>query len=522
MDVVQSSVYIGRQTPGTLCGSLIAPVIPLAEVVAIQSTLVSNYVNTPTYPGEYTGLVDPFCNVTLSLTHPGVKDTVWVQVWLPLEDNWNGRYSATGGSGFANGVPGEYPATQIQRGYATSVTDGGLTLNNTVEAQLATWSLREDGSLNYGLLLNLAWRSIHDATVASKALIQQFYGRAPEYSYYSGCSQGGRHGIAAAAKYPKDFDGIVAAAPAIFADKFPVTSFYPQVMMSHSEAPPFCVFEAFQKDIIATCDPLDGATDGLISDIDLIESCPIDWNALVGTEVPCGQGGQTVNITQLYADIVRNSTEGPRYPDGTLMWYGNPPGAFFDPVANTTTLANGTTVPVPALLWMQYLRNFVFQDPTLDVSTLTFENLTYAFEKSMAEIGPVLGNQQYDLAGFEKAGGKMLTWAGLVDNYIPPMGAALYREIVEEQFGGAAAADEFYRVFFAPGVGHCFGGNGPAPVDPLAAVAAWVENGTAPDFLFASSPNLQNVTVSRNLCRFPQKITYVGGDVNVASSFTCV
>jgi pimeloyl-ACP methyl ester carboxylesterase len=412
-------------------------------------------------------------------------------------------------------------------------------LNNTVDPQDGTWALKADGSPNEGLLLNLAWRSIHDAAVVSKDLIKQFYGKEAAYSYYRGCSQGGRQGYAAAAKYPDDFDGILAVAPAIDSVAFVPADFWPPVVMQNSEVPPLCVFLAYQKAIIAKCDPLDGVEDGLISDYDLLESCPFDPASLIGMKISCDDGtlvydpktrGETLvpsreswdlTITSSQADIVTKLLEGPRKPDGQPLWFGIPLGASFSGMALTVLTDEGIRIPQPFLPAVSWIKYFALRNANYNTSKMTYTDFYGAFEQSITRLSPIWGNQQLDLTHFKQSGGKLLTWFGLADQLIPPSGMLRYRESVQEKFGGAEKVDEFYRLFLAPGVGHCGGGYGPVPVDPLEALVSWVEHEKAPEVLPATTIRSDGVRVSRYLCRYPQKLAYQQGDVNQASSFLC-
>jgi feruloyl esterase len=539
MDLGASQLPLGGQTFGTQCASLVQPIVAGAEILSLQAAEVHNY-SCPAIPFFNPVEVNSlsFCNVSVTLTHPGASDTVFVSVWLPLSD-WNGRYQATGGGGLAAGMGPLMMGTPLHSGYATSSTDGGLTLNNTVDPQTGKWALKEDGTSNEDLQLNLAWRSIHDMVVVSKELIKQFYGVAPSYSYWHGCSQGGRQGYAAAAKYPHDFDGILAIAPAIDLPELVVSDLWPPVLMQNSFAPPFCIFEEYQKAIISKCDPLDGAVDGLISDYDLLESCPFDPDSLIGQVVPCDFGCtefdpdtlvktnipceelKDITITADHADLVRKILQGPRTPEGKSLWYGVAPGASFFAVAKTVAGENDTFVPVPFFPSIGWVKYFTFQNPEYDIKKMTQLEYVKAFEVSASKLGLLWGNQHLDLTDFKQSGGKLLTWFGLADEYIPPNGMLRYRENLEKQFGGAEAVDEFQRLFFAPGVGHCFGGHGPVPVDALSVLRAWVENGTAPEVLPAVVTTPDNVEVSRSLCRYPKKLVYQDGDVNLASSFSC-
>lgn len=534
-----AQVGFGQQYIATPCANLVAPAFPDADILTFTATETHNY-SFPAIPlFQIPGVEDlEFCNVTASLRHNDADDTVYVNVWLPLK-GWNGRYQATGGGGLAAGFGTIMMAGPVGAGSVTSMTDGGLTLDNTVDPQSGLWAIKEDGTLNEALQLNLAWRSIHDAAVASKDLIKQFYGSDAEYSYYQGCSQGGRQGYAAAAKYPHDFDGILAMAPALDFPELVPADYWGAVLLRNTELPPSCVFEEYLKAIIAECDPLDGASDGLISSHELLENCHFDPNSLVGTTFSCGEGcvvndpltltkkrvpcrsTHDQTITSTHADIVRQTLQGPRTADGKQLWYGLAPGAEFDVLANVVLTENGTREVQPFVVAESWVKYFALQDPDFDMPQMTLSEYEHAFDLSVKKFGPLWGNQQLDLSGFKQSGGKLLTWMGMADQYINPLGTLRYRESLEKKFGGADAVDEFQRLFFAPGVGHCAGGIGPIPDDAFGALVSWVEEGKAPDVLPASVTNEEGVEITRNLCRFPNKLVYQKGDMNKASSFVC-
>lgn len=528
---------VGQHHPTTLCASLVAPVVPGADVLKVVAHETHNYSfpALPIFQGPEVSNLS-FCNVTVSLRHQNADDTVYVNVWMPV-DGWNGRYQATGGGGLAAGLGDVILAGQVGRGYAASCTDAGLTLDNTIDPQTGLWTLKDDGTPNEDLHLNFAWRSIHDMAVIAKDVIHQFYGADPSYSYWHGCSQGGRQGYAAAAKYPHDFDGILATAPAIDIPEFVPSDFWPAVVMRNSEVPPSCVFEEYQKAIIAECDPLDGVTDGFISSHQVLENCSFNTDSLIGMEFTCGEGCVEVDewearirvpckkytevtITMAHAEAVRQILQGPHTAGGKRLWYGVSPGASFGVVADVVLTDDGArkVVPYPAAeIWLKY---FALQDPSIDMARMTYAEYEKAHELSIKR-NPLWGNQHLDLSGFKEAGGKLLTWFGMADEYITPFGMLRYREALERKFGGAEAVNEFHRLFFAPGVGHCFGGYGPSPVDPLEALVAWVEKGEAPDVLPAAITNEDGVEITRNLCPYPKGLVYQEGDVNKATSFSC-
>ncbi|KAF6816307.1 feruloyl esterase b [Colletotrichum plurivorum] len=502
-----------QTTPRLACDKLTPPVFYGYDVNYSEGFEVRNY----TLPSILLATGANFCNFTLSLTHHGANDVVYVSIWLPLE-NWNGRFLATGGGGLAAGTFASTMTDPVSKGYAAGSTDAGLTLDNTIGPNSGRWALNPDGSINKALIENFATRSIHEMAVIGKATAKAFYGVEVSHSYYSGCSQGGRQGYFAAQYSPEDFDGILANAPAINTPEVSPGDFWPSVVMGNIVAPPQCVFGRYLEAIIAECDPLDGAVDGLIS---APEKCDFDTTKLVGEDIDCSDTGGTVTITSDHAQVVAKTLQGARSTTGEFLWYGNPPGAPFSGLANTRT-ENGSTVAVPfssAEAWMRY---FVAQDPDLDTASLTFAEFEDIFNESVAKFTEPLGTADPDLSAFRDAGGKLLTWHGMADPLITHPGTILYWDRLREKMGGAEKLDEFYRVFLAPGAGHCSGGYGPVPVEPLAVLVDWVEGGKVPDTLFASTTR-DGVNTTRKLCPYPKSLGYDGrGDLKDASSFTCV
>lgn len=479
---------------GTACGGITAPTVPGAEVVSVASVERHDFVVPPDpfHPEPITD-IPAFCEVTLTLTHPGANDSVAVEVWLPL-DTWNGRFLGTGGGGYAPGFFDYELAPGVKSGFAAVSTDAGI--GGDIVSP-AAWALTADGSVNRELLTNFASRSVHDMTVAGKAVTRQFYGRAANYTYWNGCSTGGRQGLMAAQKYPHDYDGIVATAPAVNWTKFLVADQWPQVVMNEmGNFPTPCELQAFNDAAVAACDRLDKVADGVIGDP---ARCRFDPYELVGKVVDCGGGATT--ISRADAAVVAKIWAGPG------VWSGLPRGAQFWGIAGTT---EDGTAGVPFQISDDWVRYFVEKDPAFDTTTVGYGDWYRHFALSYAEYRDVIDTSNPDLSAFRKSGGKMITWHGQADELIFPQGSIDYWQRVRD-------ADDFYRLFMAPGVGHCGGGPGPAPVDPLDAVIRWVEQGKAPATLPAAS-----ATATRNLCRYPLVSRYDGhGDPNSAASFRC-
>ncbi|MEU0585379.1 tannase/feruloyl esterase family alpha/beta hydrolase [Streptomyces sp. NPDC006132] len=455
----------------------------LTDLRFADGTVVTSASQTTTTPA--------ICNVELL-----VPQSIHVRVSLPV-DTWNGRFQGVGGGGFNGSVPDT--ETAAKTGYAAAGSDSG----HTGSSRDASWAWSPTG-MNWSLINDFVSRASHETTAKGKSVTRAFYGTSPGHSYWNGCSNGGREGLSEAQVHPDDYDGILAGAPAIKGDRFLPTAMWPQVVMHElGDFMPSCKFDAFDKAVTAACDGRDGVTDGVITDP---RACRFDPTALVGTVTPCG------TITAEDAAVVKKIWDGPRRPDGTRLWYGILPGASFSRV---TATANGDGAPEPlASGWYTY---WLAKDPSFDWHTLTTANFARSFDRSRQEWGPVVGTDNPDLSAFRASGGKLLLWHGLADGLIPPQGTTDYYRQVTAAMGGRAKTERFARLFTAPGVGHCRGGSGAAPADPLAALVKWVEQGEAPTTLLAA-----NGPMSRPLCRWPAVARYDGhGSTNDAANFRC-
>lgn len=490
---------IHATAPRSTCASLPTPSVAGAQVVSTVSRSVAVSNRT-------------VCEVNVTLTHPHEGDRVLVQVWLP-QDDWNGRFQATGGGGYSTGSGKGPLESAVRLGYVAAQTDGGHEENS---GSPASWALNGHGQVNHTLLLDFASRSLHDMAVVGKGVTQSFYGRAPRYSYWNGCSTGGRQGYMEAQRYPADFDGIMANAPAINWARFIPAEQWGQVVMEQEDTfPTSCIFNTFQNASITHCDGLDGVYDRVISNPD---TCAFDPHSLVGTVVACN--GVQTKITSKMAEVIQKIHQGPRTVDGQFLWYGLNHGAAYSGL-DKTAMVNGSRVGAPFSISDSWIRYFIEQNPQYDTSTISYSKYDLIFRRSVSEYESIIGTDDPDLSAFRDRGGKLLTWHGLADPLIFPNGTIHYRHQVEASMGGASAVDQFYRVFLAPGVAHCGGGVGPVPVDPFSALVAWVEQGQAPQTILAQTTS-NGTTVSRNLCPYPLVSKYNGhGDPDLAGSYTC-
>lgn len=500
-------------TPIACSPSAIQATLHLAHVTVASASLDTSGSFTP--PGTTTPItgLPPFCAVDLNETD-SAGNVIDIVVWLPQD--WNGRFQGVGGGGYSCGPtyaqPGDSLAAGIERGYATASTNCG----ENDSALDGSFALNPDGTLNWPLIHDFAYAGIHDMTVAGKAVTAAYYTRAARYSYFYGCSTGGREGLMEAQRYPSDYNGIVSGAPAINWTQFIPAEVWPElVMKQNNDYLPSCKEEAFTEAVVRACGNQGGITSPFIEN-------PADchWNpaSLIGRSTPCG------TITATDAHVVQEIWDGPVSTGGQQLWYGLEPGASFDGLAATVTGSNGVTGPAPFPITTSWLGTWLQRNPSWNWQTLTYSQFDQLFAQSVSEFSATIATNNPDLSRFSGNGSKILIWHGLADQLIFPQGTINYYQRVRHAMGGAAQTGSFARLFLAPGAQHCESAAGPAPADPLTPLVNWVEKGQAPTSVLGTvtDPATGVVTLSRPLCMYPLTARYLGhGSTDNARNFTC-
>ncbi|KPM35287.1 hypothetical protein AK830_g11272 [Neonectria ditissima] len=496
------------------------PTAPGVEVLSLNATHVTNFSFSITeqlvshYPQNLTSL--DFCNVTIRYTHPGQNDDVNIQIWLP--DSWNGRFLGTGGGGFAGGeIQRGSLAIGVSQGYVSVATDGGHSRSFGVAT--APWAQVSPFNVDQYALHNFASAALNDMTVLGKSLTKAFYGSEPQYSYWNGCSTGGRQGLMLAQRFPGSYDGILAAAPGLNWDRMLAAGLYPQVLMNNlTYYPSACELDAISSAIIAACDGDDGVEDGILS---APWPCEFDYSSIVGNVVTC-EGGDTLEITEAGVKIAEGAYNGPQSSSGEQLWFGPTLGSPLTSVtalAVTTCTNNANCTGAPNPIALDWVRLFVDKDPdfTLD-SVWTREQFQRLFHASTQQYLSIIGTSDPDLSEFKAQGGKIITWHGLMDEIVPSKGTTDYYSRVEDLDSDIRS---FFRHFEAPGVEHCYLGVGPFPGESFEALVNWVENGESPNVLAARSEGTDGTVRRRNLCPWPLEALYKDGDAALAESFEC-
>ena len=489
--VATSSNAAGAPVP---CAQLVTIALPEATVTAAEEIPAGEY--APPAGPRLTNL-PAFCRVALT-----VSPQIRIEVWLP-KDAWNGRYRGEGGGGYAGQVSYGGLAEGIRLGYATASTDTGHPASAG-----GSFALMADGRLNEQLIGDFAERSLRELAIKSKAVIAAYYGDAPKYSYWNGCSTGGRQGLMAVQRFPEEYDGLVIGAPAINWDRFIPAELWPQIVINKTVGSPIASdkLNMATKAAVAACDAKDGVTDGVINDP---RKCTYDPKALV-----CKAGDASANcLTMAEADAIRKIWNGPITASGQRLWFGLEPGT---PLG---ALAGGTPFPIATT----HVQSWVHQDPKFDWRTLSEADFAADFKTSQQKFHDIIGTDAANLSGFRKHGGKMIIWHGEADPLIFPRGTLNYFDRVLADNGGADKVKDFARLFMAPGVGHCGGGDGPAPAGLFDAVVNWVEKGQAPDTVQAIRKRQDGTTITRPLCAYPKTAKWTGaGSTDEAKNFACV
>ena len=439
-----------------------------------------------------------------------INRAIRFEVTLPEE--WNGRLMFEAVGGLA-GVIGD-TTSLLGRGFAQASTDTGHEL-----AEGNAFMQQPEALIDY------AYRGVHLATLATKRVIAEYYGRDVEHSYLKGCSNGGRAAMLEAVRFPEDYDGIIAGAPAFWFQEF--VPWMVAVGRKQAANPlDRAALQVLDDASRNACDAMDGIEDGVINDPRL---CAVDVDALTcadGESEGCLSAGQAETARFIYGEM--NDAE------GNLLSPGVPPGAeaagdWGGWILPNETLAGGDTIVgdlIPEMLTFLMRHDPTFElanfDPVADHDRLT-DPLT------------PLDLRTADLSEFRDNGGKLLIYQGWNDFPLRPQRAIAYLEEVEEEMGGAEATADFFRMFMVPGMVHCAGGPGAWQTDYTDPIVRWREEGEAPDRIVATHPGPmgldhldaeavtgQQRSFTRPLCAHPELARYDSeGDPNDEASFTC-
>jgi feruloyl esterase len=503
MMLLSVAAFSQAAKPEVSCESLAKLVLPDTTITMAQRVAAGEF-KVPANPGaQGKGPAAPqpptpaFCRVAATLK-PSSDSDIKIEVWLPLSD-WNGKFLGVGGGGWAgriayNGNPlGLTDA--VRRGYAAANTDTGH-----------DGSVYRGGSFIPGhpeKLIDYGHRAVHEMTIKAKAIVAAYYGVPAKHSYFIGCSLGGMQAVVEAQRYPADYDGIIAGAPANPMTLFNAAQIWPAWVISKdpSKAIPESKFPMIHAAALKACATPVGVNDSMIENPYL---CHFDPQQLLckGVDGPdCLTAPQVDLMRQIYAGPVNPRTKEPIFPGPAV-------GAELQLGMYTGKEAMGN-----ALSLYQYA---VYQDPNWNWRTMDYDS---AIALAAKVVDPAM-RASSNLKPFVDHGGKLMIYIGWTD-YHNPMEVANYYNAALKSAGTSKGKDSL-RLFLIPGMDHCGGGAGCDTFEKLGPMEQWVEKGKAPDQILTSKLADGKVFRTRPLCAYPKVATYKGtGDINDAANFAC-
>ncbi|MDA1076491.1 MAG: tannase/feruloyl esterase family alpha/beta hydrolase [Proteobacteria bacterium] len=434
---------------------------------------------------------------------------------LLLPEVWNGKFLMGGGGGFVGSVQNSALrfTNPLERGYATVGTDTG----HKGAGVDASWALN-----NLERLVNFGHVAVHRTAEVSKAITHLYYGKPVDRSYFFGCSRGGGQALMEAQRYPADFDGIIAGAPAfnwsgIAAQGLQTQQrMYPDPQNISRSVVTQENLKLLQSEILKSCDSLDGLPDGILNDP---RECNFDLNNIAA----CAENVPAANcLTDAQRSAISIVYDGPKDATGKQIIAGFPFGGEAEAGGWVPWIVGGPAPIAPGVPTLQagfsngIFKYFIHQDPDWKYTEQEFAD----YEQTSRLMGSVLNATSQDLSAFNDRGGKLLMWHGWAD---PALSALVSTEYYEAVTRADAQAPDYFRFFLLPGVLHCGGGPGPSTVDYLTALEEWVEKDQAPSTLTAYFPDTKgSARESRPLCAYPERATWSGsGSDRVAANFAC-
>lgn len=509
---------------GTDCEKLSSLAIDKTTITLAKMEAAGTFVGPP---APFSGVdisalyksLPAFCRVVAD-AKPTSDSDIKIEVWLPAA-GWNGKLQGIGNGGFAGLIDAMQLAGALKAGYASTATDTGHS-GSPIDA---AWALGHPEKI-----ADFGHRGIHEMTRVAKAVVQAYYGKAVQRSFFAGCSDGGREALMEAQRYPEDYDGILAGAPANYWTALLSTAAYDTQVLTLDAAsfiPPKKI-PAIAAAVNAACDEQDGVKDGVLNDPRQCKFDPATVECKAGEESDkCLSAAQVTALKKLY--------EGTPDSKGHIVYPGYLPGAEEGPGGWGLWI----TGPAPAKSLMAFFGNGYFSDMVFDKPDWDYKtfNVDAGLKAATEKTAQALNATDADLKAFKARGGRLILYHGWNDPAISALNTINYYESVLAKMG-AKNVGSFARLYMAPGVQHCGSGPGPDSFGQVgeltyddathsmnAALIGWVEKGVAPSTIIASKFEGEDRThakMTRPLCPYPQAAKYKGsGDPNDAANFSC-
>lgn len=444
------------------CADLQGARLNHAEVTAVSTETVSG---------------KPVCKVSVT-SRPTRDSDIRIEVWIPVGEAWNGKFVQVGNGGFAGRVPSPQLRGLSGQGYAAAGTDNG---HQSPVGTSAAWALGHPEKV-----VDFGWRSLKETTDIGKALVLAQKGGKQQKSYFIGCSDGGREALMEAQRFPRDFDGIVAGAPANYMSQlFGFGAAHHQALSAPGGYLGGAQLQLLQKTALAQC-----GGEAFVRDPAACRFDPKVLQCKAGQSDDCLTPAQVKSATVLY--------EGRRDPrTGRIAFPGFTPGAEAPGASWPAWIVGPNQERHSSAAGYQFSSNafkyFAFGDPAYDFLKL---DLGAGFDRAKAKMSPIIDSEDPNLSAFKRGGGKLIQYHGWNDPAIPARSSIRYYEDVRRTMG---RTDDFYRMYLVPGMLHCGGGPGPSNVDWLSLLDRWVVEAKAPGDVTASGAN----NTSQVLCPYP-------------------
>jgi len=502
--IATAAVPAGQPSQAS-CASLLSAHLPDTTIKAAEEVAGPSF--TPGTGAAISNL-PAFCRV-VGVTKPAIT----FEVWLPVA-TWNGKFNGVGNGANAGSISYGAMAAAVRRGYATASTDTGHASTNSRDA---SWAMGHPE-----LLVDFGYRAIHVTAENAKQIVRSFYGQPAKRSYFEACSTGGRQGLMEAQRFPDDYDGIVAGAPAANWTRFQTGGHLWAVLALNKDPESYIPASKLQllADAVNTaCDRIDGIADGVLDDP---RRCQFNPQTLVCKPAQDSESCLTAKQAKAVADIWTGS----KTSAGEQIYPGYMPGA--EAAGGWAAYMSGSG-PRTGNHFDQsdnVLKYMVFQNPSWDFRTFDYDKDVAA---AQSKLGKIFDAFDPDLDRLRRRGAKLIVYHGWNDPSISPLNTVNYYESVVARLRGNRSREdaeretqEFFRLFMVPGMLHCGQGPGPNSFDMLTALDNWVEKGIAPDQIVASHSTRGVVDRTRPLCVYPKVAVHNGrGSTDDAANFAC-
>lgn len=500
------------------CAALKQMALPNAKITVAENVAAGAFSPPNLKKGEKVShlfeAAPAFCRVVITLT-PTADSDIQVEVWMPVS-GWNGKFRGQGNGGFAGYIAYTGLAASISQGYAAASTDTGHSTEG------ATWALEHpEKVVDYG------YRAVHEMTTQAKAIVRAFYGDDPKRSYFAGCSNGGRQALMEAQRFPDDYDGIIAGAPANAWVPMLTGGLKLMQMNDGTGYIPAAKVPAIGKAVLAACDAQDGIVDGVLNDP---KQCHFDPSTIL-----CKGPDSDTCLTAPQVNTLKMIYSGAHDSSGQQIFPGFLPGGEDGHGGWATWITGSEQGKSSGVFFVTgYFSNMVFGKSDWDYRSA---NIDDAFKLAYEKTADSLNATNPDLKPFLARGGKLILYHGWNDPGISPLNTISYYKQSVAAIGSQNAGRSL-RLYMVPGMQHCGGGPGATSFeqdeaasrsdpqhDIFTALVQWVENGAAPSSIIATkyfdSPT-KTVEMTRPLCPYPEVAQYKGtGEKNLAESFVC-